>query len=252
MSDFRREMLEYLPRFKSALANDIGDWVVKGFIDTHHNIYTISVDTKVISKLIELMLFPLITNFALQNNYELHLAEHQNYYPDITFIAGGGEKIAFDLKSTYRASSTRASGFTLGSFTGYVRKRDSTKNISFPYRQYSHHYVLGIIYSGSDSSIDERKSFRLEQLQNIQSVAHDFQFLLQEKWRIATDRPGSGNTKNIGSVKNIHDPVNGRGIFASQGEEVFDDYWMNYLTPDMARAIDSTVRYRNLGEYKTL
>jgi len=31
---------------------------------------------------------------------------------------------------------------------------------------------------------------------------------------------------------------------------VFDDYWMNYLTPDMARAIDSHVPYRNLKEYQ--
>ena len=60
MSDFERQMREYLPRFKLALANDIGDWVVKGFIDTYENIYTISADTKVISKLIELMLFPLM------------------------------------------------------------------------------------------------------------------------------------------------------------------------------------------------
>ena len=69
------------------LANDIGDWVVKGFIDTYQNIYTISADTKVISKLIELMLFPLFSQFAGHYGYELHLAEHQNYYPDMTFIA---------------------------------------------------------------------------------------------------------------------------------------------------------------------
>lgn len=38
MTEFERQMREYLPRFKSALANDNGDWVVKGFIDTYHNI----------------------------------------------------------------------------------------------------------------------------------------------------------------------------------------------------------------------
>jgi len=31
--------------------------------------------------------------------------------------------------------------------------------------------------------------------------------------------------------------------------EVFDDYWMNYLTQDMARAIDSVMPYRNIEEY---
>ncbi|MCY4540696.1 MAG: restriction endonuclease [Chloroflexi bacterium] len=249
MIEFERQMREYLPRFRSALANDIGDWVVKGFIDTYHNIYTISADTKVISKLIELMLFPIFMEFARRYDYGLHLAEHQNHYPDITFIERNGEKIAFDLKSTYRDKPGRVSGFTLGAFTGYFRDRESTKNITFPYAEYRHHYVLGIIYSRSAELIDERAVFRLEDLQNIQSVAHDFVFLLQEKWRIASEKPGSGNTKNIGSIKNIEDLVNGSGVFATEGKHIFDHYWRNYLTRDMARAIDSDVIYKNLKEY---
>ena len=94
MSDFESQMREYLPKLKSALANDIGEWVVKGFIDTYYNVYTISADTKVISKLIELMLFPIFSEFARRYDYELHLAEHQNYYPDMTFIGIDGEKVA--------------------------------------------------------------------------------------------------------------------------------------------------------------
>jgi hypothetical protein len=43
--------------------------------------------------------------------------------------------------------------------------------------------------------------------------------------------------------------VEGKGPFAPYGEEVFNDYWVNYLTADMALAIDSTVHYRNLEEY---
>lgn len=252
MTDFERQMRRYLPKFKSALANDIGDWVVKGFIDTYQNIYTISADTKVISKLIELMLFPLIAEFARQNDYELQLAEHQNHYPDMSFVTPDGTKIAFDLKSTYRTSSRRVNGFTLGAFTGYFRDRESAKNSTYPYGSYSKHFVLGIIYSRSSKQIDERSVFELKDLQSIESVAHDFVFLLQEKWRLASDKTGSGNTKNIGSVKDIDDLVNGNGVFASEGEHVFDDYWTNYLTNDMARAIDSSVRYRNLSEYKAL
>lgn len=100
------------------------------------------------------------------------------------------------------------------------------------------------------NTIDERRIYTLNDLQDIVSVVKDFRFLLQEKWRIASDRPGSGNTKNIGSIKNIQDLIEGNGIFASYGQEVFDDYWMNYLTEDMARAIDSHVPYRNLAEYR--
>ncbi len=249
MSEFERRLRGYIPRIQSVLAADIGDWVVKGFLDTRRNIYSISNDTKVISKLIELMLFPLFHQFAQQYEYSLHLTEHQNYYPDITFIASDGTKIAVDLKSTYRVSAYRVSGFTLGAFTGYFRQRDSAKNISFPYQDYEQHYVLGIIYSRSVVEIDERRIYKLADLHNIQSVAHDFVFLLQEKWKLATDRPGSGNTKNIGSVNSIDALVNGKGVFASAGKDIFDGYWMNYLTTDMARAIDSAVPYSNLSAY---
>lgn len=252
MSEFEPHMREYLPKFKSALSNDIGDWVVKGFIDTYQNIYAISADTKVISTLIELMLFPIITDFARRNSYTLHLAEHQNHYPDISFVAPNGIKTAFDLKSAYRTSAKSVNGFTLGAFTGYFRDRESKKNTTFPYGEYRKHYVLGIVYSRSSKVMNERTTFELKDLQNIESVAHDFTVLLQEKWKIASDKTGSGNTKNIGSVKSIDDLANGNGVFASEGEQAFDDYWMNYLTPDMARAIDSQVQYRSLSEYKAL
>jgi hypothetical protein len=247
--DFKSSLSAYLGKFRDALATDAGDWVVKGFIDMYRNIYTISVDTKVVSKIIELMLFPVISQFAREHGYRMILSEHQNYYPDISFTAPDETKIALDLKSTYRTSVRRVNGFTLGAFTGYFRQRDSTKNITFPYGQYAAHFVLGVIYSRSDKAVDERRVYTLDDLQDIVSVIKDFGFLFQEKWQIASDRPGSGNTRNIGSVKDIHALTEGNGPFALYGEKAFDDYWMNYLTRDMARAIDSVVPYRNLEQY---
>jgi hypothetical protein len=43
--------------------------------------------------------------------------------------------------------------------------------------------------------------------------------------------------------------IEGNGPFASHSAQVFDDYWMNYLTEDMARAIDSDIPYHNLEQY---
>jgi hypothetical protein len=80
-------------------------------------------------------------------------------------------------------------------------------------------------------------------------VAGDVLFLLHEKWRIAGDRPGSGNTKNIGSIRDIQALLEGKGVFAPHGLDVFDNYWMHYMTEDMARAIDSVVPYHNLDQY---
>ena len=249
VSNFRESLLAHFDKFRRTLATDTGDWVVKGFIDVYRNIYTISVDTKVVSKIIELMLFPVISQFAAEHDYKMVLSEYQNHYPDISFIAPDETKIALDLKSTYRTRKGKVNGFTLGAFTGYFRQRKSTKNITFPYQQYSKHFVLGVIYSRHEETIDERRIYALDELQDIVSVVKDFTFLLQEKWRIANQRPGSGNTKNIGSVRDVRALVEGRGPFATYGEEVFDDYWMNYLTTDMANAIDSVVPYRNLEEY---
>jgi hypothetical protein len=116
---FRQSLLTHFNEFHRTLATDSGDWVVKGFIDVYRNIYTISVDTKVVSKIIELMLFPVISRFATEHGYKMVLSEYQNHYPDISFIAPDGTKVALDLKSTYRTSIETVNGFTLGAFNDY-------------------------------------------------------------------------------------------------------------------------------------
>ncbi len=240
--------------FNSAVSTSNGDWVIKGFIDTAKNIYTISVDTKVISKIMELLLFPELARFAEKHNLKMKLSEQQNFYPDISFVDDEGHRFALDIKSTYRVNDERVNGMTLGTFTGYFRKRNSTKNVTFPYSSYQGHFILGVIYSKIDDLIDERRTYSLDELEHIKSVIRDFQFFVQEKYRIASDRPGSGNTKNIGSVTRIDQLINGSGPFASLGEHVFDDYWMRYMTRDMARATGLErppyVNLRSYLEYK--
>jgi hypothetical protein len=235
--------------FNRAISTDAGEWIIKGFIDIAKNIYTISVDTKVISKIMELLLFPELARFAEEHDLKMVLAEQQNFYPDISFVDNEEHRFALDLKSTYRNGNGKVNGMTLGAFTGYFRNRQSTKNISFPYASYSGHFVLGIIYSKAEDKIDERRKYKLEDLEQITSVVNTFEFFAQEKYRIAIDRPGSGNTKNMGSVIEISKLINGAGPFAELGEEVFDDYWKFYLTEDMARAIESKRPYTNLAGY---
>ncbi len=312
IDSFKEKLETYFQDFFSIISTDKGDWTVKGFIDIYKNIYTISLDTKVISKIIELMIFPVILKFSNENDYEMVLSSHQDHYPDITFIDKKTKrKIALDLKSTYRINSKKVNGMTLGAFTGYFRNRTSNKNITFPYCEYSKHYILGIIYTKaelhnieeklaielkitlSDNQrkkllqyisnsteeniqdfykslkmysesksiksiinsclIDEKKKYKIENLHSILSVIRDFDFFLQEKWKIAIDRPGSGNTKNIGSTNIINDLKNGTALFTKlkNGEEIFNDYWMYYLTNDMSKAIDlKKPPYTNIKSYK--
>ena len=51
-------------------------------------------------------------------------------------------------------------------------------------------------------------------------------FFAEEKWKIASDKGGSGNTANIGSIFYIDDILKGR--FSLIWEKSFDEYWINF------------------------
>ncbi|HFC6397327.1 TPA: type II restriction endonuclease [Neisseria polysaccharea] len=228
---FENNLRHFVQDLSNEISDSHGKWSIKGFIDIYKNIYTISSDTKIISKILEIHLFPLLVQFATEYGYKIVLAEHQNYYPDISFVDIKNENIRFalDLKTTYRKTENLCNGFTLGSHGAYFTDRNGTKNIQFPYNSYLGHYCLGVIYNRtSPEKIDETKIFKLKQLNTISSVIGDFQFFVAEKWKIASDKSGSGNTANIGSIQNIQDILNGNGMFSKLGEEWFDDYWINY------------------------
>lgn len=228
---FENNLRHFVQDLSNEISDSHGKWSIKGFIDIYKNIYTISSDTKIISKILEIHLFPLLVQFATEYGYKIVLAEHQNYYPDISFVDIKNENIRFalDLKTTYRKTENLCNGFTLGSHGAYFTDRNGTKNIQFPYNSYLGHYCLGVIYNRtSPEKIDETKIFKLKQLNTISSVIGDFQFFVAEKWKIASDKSGSENTANIGSIQNIQDILNGNGMFSKLGEEWFDDYWINY------------------------
>ena len=231
-----------------------GQWTVKGFIDVYRNIYTISSDTKVVSKILEIHLFPRLLAFAEQLGFGLVLADHQNYYPDISFVklSDPDLKFAVDLKTTYKLESRPdfCNGFTLGSHGAYFTNRNSTKNIQFPYKDYAGHFCLGIIYSrGAQQNIDETRRFHIDELQSIVSVVGDFRMFVQEKWRIASDKRGSGNTANIGSINRVDDIIAGNGMFSKLGEGWFDDYWMNFGKITDKNEAGETYTIRNLIDF---
>lgn len=258
--EFKRALDNFTKKLENYVSTDNGDWAVKGFIDVYKNIYTISSDTKIVSKILEIHIFPQILQFAEEYGYKIILTEHQNYYPDLTFIHKKNEdvKFAVDLKTTYRKRSG-ISSFTLGSHGGYFKERDKKKNIQFPYNQYIGHYCLGVIYTRTDfaedaseteifqvkelqeeyenhdKKIGERKVTTVDNLKSITSVIKDFDFFIAEKWKIASDKQGSGNTANIGATLSIDDLRNENGIFSELGEEWFDEYWINHGSATMVK-----------------
>lgn len=97
--NFRNKLMKYITLFNKSISDEKGDWVVKGFIDIAKNIYTISIDTKIVSKIMEIILFPKICQFAEENDYKMILCKEQNFYPDISFIDKDNNKFAIDIKA---------------------------------------------------------------------------------------------------------------------------------------------------------
>ncbi|MBS1492636.1 MAG: EcoRV family type II restriction endonuclease [Bacteroidetes bacterium] len=272
-TDFKRELDSFANKLEKYVSSENGDWTVKGFIDIYKNIYTISSDTKIVSKILEIHIFPQILQFAQSLGFSIILAEKQNWYPDLTFVQKGNEKIKFavDLKTTFRRNHKTA-GFTLGSHGAYFRERNKNKNIQFPYSEYIGHYCLGVIYTRIDFSDDvnsteiyqvkelqenyeshsdhigPRKVTTVKNLKSIASVIKDFDFFAAEKWKIASDSQGSGNTANIGSITDIEDLKNENGIFSKLGEEWFDEYWINYGTLTMIKD-EKTIKISNIKDF---
>lgn len=270
---FETALDQFVKDLKSFVSTETGEWTVKGFIDIYKNIYTISSDTKIVSKILEIHIFPEILKFAEKNGYKIILAEHQNWYPDLTIMDKNNSDVIFalDLKTTFRRN-TKTAGFTLGSHGAYFQERDKSKNIQFPYNKYVGHYCLGVIYTREDFNdvladteiyqvqelkeeygenndpIRDRQVTNVSNLKSITSVIKDFDFFASEKWKIASDTRGSGNTANIGSIKDINDLKNGNGVFSKLGEEWFDEYWVNYGTATMVRG-GKTVKVSSIWDF---
>ncbi|MFN0200333.1 MAG: type II restriction endonuclease [Bacteroidia bacterium] len=249
--EFIKALQTEVTEYNNIIATEKGDWIVKGFIDISKRIYTISVDTKVVSKVIELLLIPEFEKFAQKYNLTLENQTKQNFYPDLTFISNeSNEKFAVDIKSTVKDTNNKIKGMTLGTFQGYFRNRDNKKeSITYPYNEYSSHVVLGVLYSQANDKPNEKNIYSLDELENIESVIRDFQFFVQPKFKIASATKGSGNTRNIGSTKSIDELINGTGIFSKLGEHVFDDYWMYFVDEQSSREKGIPRPYTNLKSY---
>lgn len=266
---FKAALKKFAQDLQPSVTTDDGQWAIKGFLDVFKNVYTITADTKIVSKILEIHLFPRLLEFAATNGFKIVLTDHQNWYPDFSFIQKDNPAVRFavDLKTTYRQAQRPdyVNGFTLGSHGEYFQDRTSTKNIKFPYDSYLGHICLGLIYTRTDllaaqpptegepmveegptEDLAEMEIYSVEELgsayeaapklkhrtvktlRDITSVMTDLIFFACEKWELASDRQGSGNTANIGSIQHIDDILNGRGVFSRLGEKHFDEYWKNY------------------------
>ncbi len=54
---FLTALSEFVKELRDHVAGEDGQWAVKGFIDIYRNVFTVSSDTKIVSKILEIHLF---------------------------------------------------------------------------------------------------------------------------------------------------------------------------------------------------
>lgn len=222
---------------------------VCGIVDRSGCVYPLGADTKVLSTIFELVSRPAVYATAKALGYECLEPTVQNHYPDFTFHKGVGAngKIAIDVKTTYRRNDGDRFGYTLGGYTSFIRPGNERKNIVFPFNQYSEHWVIGFVYNriGAKKAQAEH-SFSLDQISDIPLPFENVEVFVQEKWRISSDRAGSGNTTNIGSINGtIEDFRAGNGPFTDEDE--FLAYWRSYGRTKAARG-----DFSNISEFRSI
>ena len=238
------EDMDFGTEFEALLETVKPDYTILGILTSEAKIYPLGSDTKVLSTVFEAMTRPLVYRIAAAHGLDVWEPQVQNSYPDFTLLRGPGDgrKIAVDVKTTYAQEQGERVKFTLGSYTSFLR--DGTKNIEFPHEEYTKHWIVGYVYRRT--AHDDRKHvYTLDDQREIPPPYAEVEVFVQEKWRMAGDVAGSGNTANIGSVRaTVADFREGPGVFRSEAEYVH--YWQNYARTAAERA-DT---YGNVGEYR--
>lgn len=225
---------------------------IAGFINRENEIYPLGTDTKVLSTVFELIARPLIVKVAEEHGYIVTEPTVQNHYPDFTLVPKEGNLqdpkgcIALDIKTTYRRPNQKRFAYTLGGYTSFIKAETPTKNIVFPFSSYDSHWVIGFVYTRvAEKKAADAKLYQVSEIEQIASPYEDVKVFVQEKWRIAGDAAGSGNTTNIGSIYGTYeDFVAGKGIF--ENEEEFLSYWRGYGKTKSVRSYSRIVEYRAL------
>lgn len=231
----------------NALAEIQNGYSLCGVVDRRARVYPLGSDTKVISTLFEIVTRQAVTAYADKTG--LHPAEpqQQNYYPDFTLMRDKADrnKVAIDVKTTYREGQTHFR-YTLGSYTSYIHPETEERNIAFPYSDYGEHWIIGFVYRRMESRKDTSgRVFSFNTLEQVPVPFDDVEVFVQEKWKIAGDTAGSGNTNNIGSISGtIADFREGRGVFESEAE--FLEYWRGYKRTARERRLS----YSNIQEFR--
>ena len=232
------------------MPHDQKTWEILGLLNRRHEVLAYGSDSKIIGRIFEIVIEPVLSKAAEELGYELGVSEQQTVYPDFWFRKPNGHYVGIDVKSTYRKykrdGSLSSFNFTLGAYSSFMR--NGTKNIYKNYSDYDSQYIIGFLYSRNHNAT--RGTTALVDADSIISEYNSVEYFIQEKYKIGGQKKGSGNTNNIATFKsnNLEDFKNGLGYFSYLGEDVFNDYWKHYpLYTDSATTKASL--YTDLEQY---
>lgn len=98
---------------------------------------------------------------------------------------------------------------------------------------------------------DEKRAEKTAIFSLLTGVCPVTQFVCQYGRWAMSDKSGSGNTANIGSIHYIPDILAGNGMFRNLGELWFDDYWMNYGVITITNKDGKTKKITKLEDFVT-
>jgi hypothetical protein len=234
--------------FGASLTAFLGDasslFNIRGYVRDDGLIHPLETDSKVLAALFELATKKRLRELAKKHGLTLETPPEQNYYPDFTLTREAEDgsvlfRAAVDVKTTYVDAPHDAFKYTLGSYTGCIHPARSTKNCHYPYETYHQHWVVGFVYERAARECAADALYAPDELADVPLPLKNVRHFVQEKWRVAGDKPGSGNTSNIGSITgSLGAFVRGQGVFASDAE--FLAYWRNYEEKN----------FRNVDEFR--
>lgn len=221
------------------------NWNVKGLLTEDGQVIALGSDSKLISRIFELLNNSILKTIAEKYGFVLETSPSQTSYPDFSFYDKECKKyIAIDVKTTYKEPNSNSElVFTLGSYASYLR--NNTKNIHHPYSDYVSHYDICFIYSRKENN-QEGQVFLINELNKIETPYDNVIVFVKERYKLSGEKPGSGNTENIGSFKlrTAKNYLKYDGPFALLGNEIFEHYWQNY-----PKYRDDEKEYTNINEY---
>lgn len=230
MPDFKNTKDTIIETITKHMPHSQASWEVLGLLNRRKEVLAFGNDSKIIGRVFEIVIEPVLAKVAEELGFELGQSEEQTVYPDFWFKKSNGRYIGIDVKSTYRKYKKDGSlspfNFTLGAYSSFMR--NGTKNIYGNYSDYDSHYIIGFLYSRNGDATNGVTT--LDKADSIMTAYKDVEFFIQEKYKIGGQKKGSGNTNNIATFKsnNIKDFKNGLSYFTYLGEDVFNDYWKHY------------------------